>query len=84
MSDWPRRSTVTTTHTHVRHIAVPLGRDRKNPPHLADLRAFVAACEGLPDEVYVHIDEGHLDSAGRRDVEFRVRYEHPAEEAPDA
>lgn len=81
----PERRTTTTTTTWVRYIATST-RSRRNPPSLGDLRLFVHACEGLPGDVHVSIDEGPLDGVGRRDVEFSVKYEHPApqEEPADA
>lgn len=78
------RSTSHTTTTTVRHIAKPLGRERGNPPHLGDLRAFVEMCEGLPDELGVFIKNGPLNEAGRYDTTFTVRYNHPVPEEPDA
>jgi hypothetical protein len=74
MAETPRRSTVTSTETHVSHTAKPLGRSRENPPHLGDLRAFVAACEGLPDDLSVYINNGSLDEGGRRNITFFVRH----------
>lgn len=65
--------TITTTRTtYVQHTAVPMGRERENGPHLRDLREFVAACEGLDDDVLVRINEGHLDEGGRRTVSLVV------------
>ncbi len=57
----------------VRYIAIPAGRERANPPSLGDLRAFVQACDGLPDSAHVAIEPGSLDEGGRRDVVFSVR-----------
>lgn len=57
----------------VRHVAHPFGRNRENPPSLADLRKFVELCEGLPDDVHVGIEKGHLDEGGRRSVTFSLR-----------
>lgn len=54
----------------VRHVAEPLGHGRENGPHLGDLRAFVAACDGLADDVLVRIDNGQLDEGARRRVTF--------------
>ena len=61
------RTTSLTEGTRVTHVARPLGRARISTPcleigpHLGDLRAFVAACEGLPDDLLVHIQRRHLD-----------------------
>lgn len=81
------RGTHTKTTTYVRHVAKQT-RDRRNGPHLGDLREFVEAAEGLPDDVPVHIRQGYLTESGRRDVEFEIRYEHPTpttgEESTDA
>lgn len=79
MSD-VQRSTTSVTTTHVRYFAKPRGSSRKNPPSLGDLRAFVAACDGLPDDVDVRIQPGTLGESGRHDVEFSLRYDHPAAE----
>jgi hypothetical protein len=54
----------------VRHYAKPIGKEPG--PHLADLREFVAACEGLPDDLQVKIDVG---SYGDRTVTIEVREE---------
>ena len=66
------RIVVTATETRVRHIAQPLNNE--NGPHLGDLRAFVAACEGLDNDLRVHIDYGYLSESGRRNVEFRLTH----------
>lgn len=69
----------TETTTTVRYVAVPLGsKGRENGPHLGDLRRFVEECEGLPDSIVVHIDKGHMDSAGRYDVTLRASWKQPA------
>jgi hypothetical protein len=69
----------------VTYTAKPLGSDRENGPHLGDLREFVAACDGLPDDLKVRIDEGHLNEGGRRDVQFLVvhRTRQPALNEPE-
>jgi hypothetical protein len=69
------RSTESKTVTSVHHVCQPQGRARENGPHLVDLRAFVAECEGLPDDLRVTIENGYLDEGGRRTVTFRVRHE---------
>lgn len=61
-----------TRTTVVTHVAEPMGRERNNGPHLADLRAFVAACDGLPDDTRVHFEDGHLNEGGRRNVTIRA------------
>ena len=71
------RSTNSTTTTTVRYFAKPMGAERENGPHLSDLRAFVAECDGLPDDVSVRINNGNLSESGRRDVELSVAYKHP-------
>lgn len=80
------RKTTTITETIVRHFAEPMGRERKNGPHLADLRAFVAECEGLPGDLLVRITNGHLDEGGRMRVTIAVKHTHPkpvAEQEPE-
>ena len=74
------RQSKTSTVTVVEHRCAPMGRSRENGPHLSDLRAFVAECEGLPDDLRVFVDNGHMNEAGRYMVTFRVRH---AEEAGD-
>lgn len=59
----------------VSYVARPMGRERENGPHLGDLRAFVAECDGLPDDLLVRIDPGHVHEGGRRDVTFTARQE---------
>lgn len=56
--------------TNVRHVAQPLKGE--NGPHLSDLREFVDACDGLPNDLLVRIDQGHLSESGSRNVTFRV------------
>lgn len=73
----PDRRTSSETKTTVRYFARPTGRGRDNPPNLGHLRAFVDACEGLPDDVHVRINPGKLDEGGRLDVEFSLTYRHP-------
>lgn len=68
-------SEITKTVRTVRHIAKPSYKARENPPHLSDLRAFVAACDGLPDDVLVRIDKGQLNESGRHDVTFSATLE---------
>lgn len=74
------RRTKSTTVTEVRHVATPLGKARENGPHLGDLRAFVAECAGLPDDVLVRIRDEHMSESGRRDVTFSASYQHLADE----
>lgn len=66
------RTTNTIRTTTVRYTADPLGRARENPPHLGDLRAFVAECEGLPDDLPVRITDGHLNESGRHSTLFEA------------
>jgi hypothetical protein len=80
VTDEPRRNTTTVTKTEVWYVAKPFGRNRENPPSLADLRAFVAKAEGLPDDVMVRIESGQLDEGGRRFVTLSCTYTHPAED----
>lgn len=79
----PSVTSTTVTTKRARHHAKP-DRTGENGPHLADLRAFVALCVDLPDEVLVHITDGHLDEGGRRTVTFeavhRVVHERSTEE----
>jgi hypothetical protein len=65
--------------TEVTHIARPHGPGRENPPHLWDLRKFVAECDGLPDGMVVSIKDGPsaAKDAGRRDVTFAVTLKEP-------
>lgn len=80
MSEGTLRRTTTTTETVVRHTARPMGEAQENGPHLGDLREFVARCEGLPDDVLVHVESGQLSEGGRRVVTLSLRYRHPAED----
>lgn len=41
------------------------------------LRAFVAECDGLPDELLVRIEWGSLSEGGLRDVTLSATYTHP-------
>lgn len=66
------RSEAQYQETRVQHVAHPRGGTRENPPHLADLREFVTACEGLPDDLRVDIYTGALDDGGRNNVTFSV------------
>lgn len=74
-----RVSTVETT--EVRYVARPMGRERESGPHLADLRAFLAECEGLPDDALVRIEPGQLDESARRNVTLSVTIRRPIEPA---
>lgn len=67
--------------TTVRHVATPLGMKRENPPCLADLRIFVDACEGLPDDTHVYIEKGSLDEGGRHTYTFSLRIVQTSDEA---
>lgn len=71
------RHTSTVRTTTVGVIAKPMGKARENGPHLADLRAFVAECEGLPDSLLVRITDGHLDESGRRNVMIETVLREP-------
>ena len=71
------RTTSTVETTTVRYFAKPLGQARENGPHLSDLRAFVEACEGLPDDTKVTITKGHMGESGRYDVEFVASHRTP-------
>lgn len=72
-----RTSTVRTT--TVLWVAKPSGETRRNGPHLGDLRAFVAECDGLPGDTPVRITEGNLSESGRRDVTFEVTLREPVD-----
>jgi hypothetical protein len=77
------RGEYTETRTTVRHIATPLAsKGRENGPHLGDLRAFVAECEGLPDSIVVRIDKGHMGESGRYDVTFETTWSRRADSEP--
>lgn len=73
------RHTTTDQTTTIRWVAKPIGEDRENGPHLADLRAFMSRCAGLPDDTFVHIINGPMNAAGHRDVTFQVT----VRESPD-
>ncbi len=77
MADAPIRRTTSETKTTVRYFARPTGRERDNPPNLGHLRAFLDSCDGLPDDIHVHINPRKLDEGGRLDVEFSLSYRHP-------
>jgi len=74
-NDGPRRKEWVSKFTTVRHFARPKGPSRENGPHLDDLRAFVEACEGLPDDTLVYINKDSSTEGGRYNVEFSVRVE---------
>lgn len=84
--DAPIRTVSVTETTHVRHVARPWGGTRENGPHLHDLRAFVAACDGLADDTLVRIEPGQLDEGGRRNVTLtatiRTTLPTPAPDSP--
>jgi hypothetical protein len=78
----------TQTTTTVRHTAKPYGRARENGPrarengpHLGDLRAFVAECEGLPDDVRVRFTDGYMGESGRYDVTIEASWKRSADES---
>ena len=75
----PSRITTTMTTTQVRHLAKPMGIERENGPHLGDLREFVDACDGLPEDTLVRINEGYMDESGRYDVTISLVHHHPTE-----
>jgi hypothetical protein len=77
------RSDYTLRTIEVSHIAKPLGIGRENPPHLGDLREFVAACEGLPDELLVTVQQGRSEKGGRRDMTISVRQVVPVSDEAD-
>lgn len=72
------RTTTDTTTTCVRHVAKPTGVARETGPHLGDLREFVAACKGLPDDLRVRTEKGYMGEDGRYDVTLQITYLHPA------
>jgi len=73
-----------TMHTiEVTHVAKPEGSKRENPPHLHDLREFVEACDGLPDDMSVKITVGGSDNTGRKDVMFSVKRVDPVQHPED-
>ena len=74
------RTTTTTTTTRVQHFARPMGVARESGPHLHDLREFVDACDGLPEDVLVRISEGHIGEDGRNDVTISLIWQHPTED----
>lgn len=77
------RSEYVNRTTTVRHIAEPLdSKGRENGPHLGDLRAFVAECEGLPDSIKVRINKGHMGESGRYDVTFETTWQRPEADLP--
>ena len=47
---------------------------RPAPPTLGDLRAFVAGCEGLPDDLQVSIMHSSLNEGGRRVTTLEVAH----------
>ena len=72
-SDQPLKRVVTQRVTSVRTVLRPFGRNRTNPPSLEQLRVFVAACEGLPDDTEVHVEKGPLDEGGRHTYTLSIR-----------
>lgn len=73
------RTTNTKTSTVVRLVCTPFGRSRNNPPSLAQLRQFVAECEGLPGDLRVYLEKGLLGEGGRHNYTLTARYDHPDE-----
>jgi hypothetical protein len=72
------RSEYTMHTTEVTHVAKPYGTGRDiNPPHLWDLRRFVEACEGLPDNLVVSIKSQVRESSSRVSVIFSVKQVEP-------
>lgn len=80
MTDAATKTVKTVTTTTVRYWAKPYGRAQENGPHLADLRAFVAACDGLDDGLLVRISNGHMSEGGRYNVEIEVVDRQPVEQ----
>lgn len=77
----PAKRTDTTKRTiNVYLVCKPFGRARTTGPSLRDLRDFVEACEGLPDDLAVTFDKGHMGEDGRYDVTLRVRQEAATDE----
>lgn len=70
--DEPVRTTRTNTTTTVRLVTHPFGRHGENPPSLGQLRRFVDACEGLPDDLGVSWEKGSLSEGGRYQVVLSV------------
>lgn len=77
------RNTSTITTTRVTQFAKPMGTARENGPHLADVREFVAACEGLPDDTLVRIEPGVLGLGGRHTVKITATHQHSIDEESD-
>ena len=71
------RTTANMTTTRVKHVAKPMGISRENGPHLRDLREFVGACDGLPEDIRVDITDGYMSESGRYDVTISLVYQHP-------
>jgi len=71
--------TTNTTSTRVQQVAKPSGVSRENGPHLGDLREFVDACDGLPEDIRVDITDGYMGESGRYDVTISLVYKHPEE-----
>jgi hypothetical protein len=68
----------------VRHVAKPMGRRQESGPHLVDLREFVEACDGLPDDLPVRVHQSNLSESGRYTVEISVTQRTPSEADADA
>ena len=73
------RTTTSLTTTRVQIVAKPTGISRESGPHLRDLREFVDACDGLPEDILVRISEGHIGEDGRNDVTISLVWQHPTE-----
>jgi hypothetical protein len=63
----------------VSHVARPEGSRRENPPHLHDLREFVDACEGLPDDAVVRVTRGASADGGRYALTLTLRLVEPVD-----
>jgi hypothetical protein len=74
-----QRSDVTKRTIRVQLVCRPFGRKRETGPSLRDLRDFVEACDGLPDDLGVNVDKGHMGEDGRYNVTLSVRHEVGAE-----
>jgi hypothetical protein len=75
------RTTTEFVTTRVQQVAKPTGISRENGPHLRDLREFVDACDGLPENVLVRFEKGHMSESGRHDVTISLVHQHPSAEA---
>lgn len=69
----PVRRRSTQDITTVRYVCNPFGRTNTNPPSLGQVREFVNACDGLPDDTAVSVEKGPLDEGGRYTYVLSVR-----------